>query len=278
MLHREHVLIRQQSYYIKFKPKDKKMIGAIIGDIIGSRHEFNNTRHKNFELFTSDSTFTDDTVLTIATAQSLLTNMNFEYHYRSFARAYPGRAYGIMFSKWVSSSSMGPYNSYGNGSAMRVSPVAYFSKSTDQVLKLASATALPTHNHPEGVKGAQATAMAIFLALQGRTTEDIKHYIADAFCYNMNFKLDDIREDFQFDETCQGTVPAALQAVFESISYEDAIRNAISIGGDSDTIACIAGGFAEAVWGVPDDLKLKVNEFLPPEFLKISKQFYSSIF
>ncbi len=249
------------------------MLGAIIGDVIGSQYEFNNVKSKNFELFTDQCTFTDDTVLTIATAYSLLKNVNFAESYRSFTRKYPHRDYGGMFLQWTMSENMGPYNSFGNGSAMRVSPVSYFARSEDQVLKLAKETAMSTHNHPEGIKGAQATAMAIYLARQKRTFKDIKYYITDAFNYNLNFKLDDIRDDYQFDETCQGTVPYALQAVFESVSFEDAIRNAISIGGDSDTIACIAGGFAEAAYGAPDELKKAASQYLPDEFRQIILHF-----
>lgn len=239
------------------------MLGAIIGDVIGSIYEHNNIKTKEFELINVNCRFTDDTILTLAVAQGLMkSNINNEESVKSNVRdsiieictSYPNAGYGGRFRKWLQSQDHTSYNSYGNGSAMRVSPVAWVSDDLDMVLRLAKNTAEVTHNHPEGIKGAQAVATAILLARQNKNIEKIREYIEENF-YGLDFTLDEIRESYTFDVSCQGSVPQAIVAFLESISFEDAIRNAISIGGDSDTIAAIAGSIAEAYYGVPDYLK-----------------------
>jgi len=255
------------------------MIGAIAGDIIGSRFEFNNYKGKDFKLFNSESAFTDDTVLTIAIADVLM-NSTFAfsediadslYHWGSL---YPGYNYGSGFGWWLLSKDRQPYNSFGNGAAMRVSPVGFIYDTLSEVLLIAEQTAKVTHNHPEGIKGAQATASAICLARQGETKEYIKEYIVKTFGYDLDRKLDDIRPVYRFNETCQGTVPEAIIAFMESVNYEDAIRNAISIGGDSDTLACITGGIAQAYYNyIPDNILKVTKQCLTEPMLGILHQF-----
>jgi len=232
------------------------MLGAIIGDIVGSIYEFNNHRSKDFELFQQHSRFTDDTILTIATADALMTDQDFAGKYRSYGRKYPS-SYGSMFKQWIHDDSKGPYNSFGNGSAMRVSPVAWAFDTEEEVLAMAEATAIVTHDHPEGIKGAQATALAILWARHGKTPNQIVSDIETTFGYDISTPIDEIREFYEFDVTCQGTVPEALRCFVEAEDFEDAIRNAISIGGDSDTLAAITGSIAEATWGVPEEIKVE---------------------
>lgn len=253
------------------------MLGAIIGDMAGSRFEFNNCRRKDFgELLDKEKCyFTDDTIMTLAIARALLDsykvyrNTDLEELKRNtiemmktLGNMYPKGGYGLSFLKWLISSDSKPYYSFGNGSAMRVSPVAYVAKSLKEVKSLAETVTSVTHNHPEGIKGAEATAVAIFLANSGDyDIPDIKKYI-EQYYYKNNFTLDEIRDTNLFNETCQVTVPQALQAFYESKNFEDSIRNAISIGGDSDTIACITGSIAEAFYGIPKDLEKKALSFL----------------
>ncbi|MBN2072720.1 MAG: ADP-ribosylglycohydrolase family protein [Actinobacteria bacterium] len=251
------------------------MLGAIVGDIIGSVYEFNNIKTVDFPLLTEESCFTDDTVLTVATADCILNGGNYADYYRKYYRMYPQRGYGGNFHIWGSSDSMGPYNSYGNGSAMRVSPVGFAYKTIEEVLAEAKRSAEVTHNHPEGIKGAQATAAAVYLARTGAGKEKIKEYIAGNFGYDLDDTIERIREVYGFNETCQGSVPQAIMVFLESCSYEDAVRKAVSIGGDSDTIACIAGGIAEAYYGgVPEDIKSKVLLKLDRNMIKIINKFY----
>jgi ADP-ribosylglycohydrolase len=251
------------------------MLGAIAGDIIGSAYEWDNCRNKNFPLFSRKSDFTDDTVMTIATADVIIKHGDYAKAYKEYGRAYPGRGYGGRFGWWLGSKDSKPYNSYGNGSAMRVSPVGYAFDTLEEVLEEAKRSAEVTHNHPEGIKGAQAAAAAIFLARTGKGKEEIKEYIEGTFHYNLSRKLDDIRPEYEFDETCQGSVPEAIMSFLESENFEDAIRNAISIGGDSDTIACITGGIAEAYYGgVPREIAEKVMQILDERFNRVLKQFY----
>lgn len=247
------------------------MIGAIYGDIIGSIYEWNNIKSKEFDFLNPRSFFTDDTVMTIAVGLAL-TECKGEYgklsehaieYMQMLGKKYPDAGYGGHFGMWLISADPQPYNSYGNGAAMRVSPVAYFADTLDDVKKLSYAVTSVSHNHPEGIKGAEATAVAIFLALQGKTKEEIKNYIVKNY-YPLKFTLDEIRPTYTFDVSCQGSVPQALEAFFESNDFEDAIRNAISIGGDSDTIAAITGGVAEAYYGVPDEIKHFAGEKLGP--------------
>jgi ADP-ribosylglycohydrolase len=250
------------------------MLGAMIGDIVGSVYEWQNIKTTDFRLFKPNCTFTDDTVLTAATAQSLMTDGDYAKAYRDFARRYSDRGYGGNFSRWVWSEDPQPYNSWGNGSAMRVSPVGFAFDTVDEVLAEAKRSAEVTHNHPEGVKGAQATALAIFLARQRLDKPVIRQEVAGRFGYDMSRTLEDIRPGYRFDVSCQGSVPEAIIAFLESENYEDAIRKAVSLGGDSDTIACITGGIAEAFYGgVQEDIAEEGKRFLPEEFIRIVDAF-----
>lgn len=231
------------------------MLGAIVGDIVGSVYEFDNRKTKDFPLFTPESEFTDDTILTIAVADVILQGGSYSEAFKTYYHRYPNPmgSYGARFAAWAESSSLEPYHSFGNGSAMRVSPVGFACDSLEAVLQEAERSAAATHNHPEGIKGAQATAAAIFLARTGHSKADIKTYIETQFGYSLHRSLDEIRPHYRFNESCQGTVPEAITAFLESIDFEDAIRNAVSLGGDSDTLTCITGGIAHAFYGdVPD--------------------------
>jgi len=251
------------------------MLGAIIGDIVGSRFEWHNHRNKDFELFTKDCFFTDDSVMTIAIAKSIIESSKDINKLGKFAiknmqelgRAYPNRGYGGHFGMWLYEDDPKPYNSFGTGSAMRVSPCGFAASSIEEAIALSKAVTEVTHNHIEGIKGAEATAVAIFLAKSGKTIDEIKEYINEHY-YKIDFTLDEIRDTYQFNETCQNTVPQALEAFFESTSFEDAIRNAISVGGDSDTLAAITGGIAEAYYGIPKDIKDKVLEYLDEKLIE----------
>lgn len=225
------------------------MLGAIAGDIIGSVYEWNNIKSKKFDLFSPEAFFTDDSVLTVALAEAILNKDDYGQVMKKYYSRYPSAGYGISFHKWASEPASTPYNSWGNGSAMRTSPVGYAFENLNDVLLKAEYYASFTHNHPEGVKGAQATSASIFLARNGVSKEEIKSYITKQFKYDLTKSIDEIRPDYEFDVSCQGTVPQAITAFIESESYEDAIRNAISIGGDSDTLSCITGGIAEAFYG-----------------------------
>jgi ADP-ribosylglycohydrolase len=250
------------------------MIGAIAGDIIGSVYEHYPIKIKDFPLFQSQCRFTDDTVLTIAIAKAILDDGNYLKAVLEFGRKYPHAGYGGSFFHWLHSSEPKPYNSWGNGFAMRVSPVGIAFDSVDEVLQEAVRTAEISHNHPEGVKGAQATALAVFLA---RTTRDktlIRQTLANRFGYDLDRTVEEIRPSYGFDVSCQGTVPQAIISFLESTSYEDAVRNAISLGGDSDTLGCITGGIAEAYYGfVPFHVKEKVKEHLTSDLWEIVEQF-----
>ena len=250
------------------------MLGSIIGDIVGSVYEFNNLRSKEFVLFDNRSTFTDDSVLTFATAKVLLQGSDYTKTYQDFSRHYPGRGYGGHFGLWIYSDKPLPYNSFGNGSAMHVSPVGFAFHTLEETLKEAKRSAVVTHNHPEGIKGAQAVACAIFLARKGESKANIKREITSRFEYDLSRPIDLIRQVNQFDETCQGSVPEAISAFLESTDFEDAIRNAISIGGDSDTIACITGGIAQAYYrDIPEWIAQEAILHLPPEFKQLLNKF-----
>ncbi|MDY6866478.1 MAG: ADP-ribosylglycohydrolase family protein [Chloroflexota bacterium] len=254
------------------------MLGAMIGDIVGSVYEWHNIKTTDFVLFKSDSTFTDDTVLTAATTHALMTDGDYTAAYQDFARRYPGRGYGGNFSRWIWAEDPQPYNSWGNGSAMRVSPVGFAFDTAEKVLAEAERSAAVTHNHPEGIKGAQATALAILLARQGTSQSDIRREIAVRFDYDLDRKLDDIRPGYALDVSCQGSVPESIIAFLESESYEDAIRKAISLGGDSDTIACITGGIAEAYYGgVPKEIAAEGRARLSGELVQIIEDFWEFI-
>ena len=253
------------------------MIGAIAGDVIGSVFEFNNVKSTDFELFSAGSTYTDDTVLTVAVADCILNNKNYAAAFKEYGLRYPDGGYGGRFLQWLHSESSEPYNSYGNGSAMRVSPVGWAYDRLEEVLEEAERSAAVTHNHPEGIKGAQAVAAAILMARQGGSKEEIRGYVEAQFAYNLGQTLEEIRPHYRFDETCQGSVPQTIIAFLESEDFEDAVRKAVSIGGDSDTIACITGAIAQAYYGaVPPSIEKRVRELLPAELLAVVEDFERS--
>ncbi len=256
------------------------MLGAIIGDVVGSRFEWHNNRNKNFDFLTHKCFFTDDSVMSLAVAKAILncngnyTNLSAEAvaAMQSVGRPYPSCGYGGSFYNWMYSDSPKPYGSYGNGAAMRVSACGFVARSLEEAIELSRKVTEITHNHPEGIKGAEATAVAIYMARTGSSLLDIQDYINKHY-YKINFKLDDIRDTYEFNETCQDTVPQALEAFFESTSFEDAIRNAISIGGDSDTLGAIVGGIAEAYYGIPTDIRSHALTFLDDTLLEILTDF-----
>ncbi|MFN7998981.1 MAG: ADP-ribosylglycohydrolase family protein [Bryobacteraceae bacterium] len=231
------------------------MIGAIAGDIIGSIYEEYGIKTKEFPLFDSSCRFTDDTVLTVAAAKAVLTGGDYGRAFLEYYWRYPNAGFGGGFHIWARSLELKPYGSFGNGSAMRVSPVGWAFEDLETVLAEARRTAEVTHNHPEGIKGAQATAAAVFLARKRVRKDDIRTYIQREFEYDLRPSLDLIRPAYEFDVTCQGTVPAALISFLESNDFEDAIRNAVSLGGDSDTLACITGSVAGAFYDVPSEVQ-----------------------
>lgn len=251
------------------------MLGAIVGDIIGSVYERRWIKTKDFPLFDPECVFTDDTVLTVAVADCVMHNRDYTDTFHRYFNRYPWSGYGMMFIQWAARKERNPYNSFGNGSAMRVSPVGFAYRTLDDVLEQARRSAEVTHNHPEGIKGAQATAAAVFMARKGHHKTDIKRYIETTFAYDLNRHINDIRPEYRFDATCQGSVPESIIAFLDSTDYEDAVRNAVSLGGDADTMACIAGGIAQAYYGgVPeeiakqaralldDDLRFMVDKFM----------------
>jgi ADP-ribosylglycohydrolase len=248
------------------------MIGAIAGDMLGSLYERYPIKHKDFDLLVSG--FTDDTVLTVAVADAILSGGDLAEFIKRYAQLYPHAGYGGTFRKWMWSWENKPYNSFGNGSAMRVSPVGFAFNTASDVLNYAKRSAEVTHNHPEGIKGAQATALAIFLARKGKTKENIQEEISTRFGYDLDRNLDAIRPNYRFDVSCQGSVPESIIAFLESSSYVDAVKNAISLGGDSDTMACIAGGIAQAYYKhIPADIISKVWEKLPTDLLAVIDRF-----
>lgn len=245
------------------------MLGACAGDIIGSRFEYNNIKNKKFALFSENSHFTDDTVMTLAVAKGI---MDSGFHYWNLKRKtvaamkkigleYPNCGYGTYFNCWLYEKKPKPYNSYGNGAAMRISAVGFAAKNLDEVKKMSAIITGVSHNHPEAIKGAEATASCVWMAKNGYSMDSMKKYVQAKY-YPLDFTLDSIRYSYSYHLECQETVPQALEAFFESESFEDAIRNAISIGGDSDTIAAIAGGVAEAYYGVPEIIEEKVYDIL----------------
>jgi type I restriction enzyme M protein len=279
------------------------MIGAIVGDIAGARFEFDNHKSKAFDLFVScgklngsvddnlktmlnSSTYSDDSVMTLAIAKAILLWKEMESltyqdlsqlavaSMREFGKMYPLAGYGGTFELWLHDETMGPYNSWGNGAAMRVSACGWAGRTLDEVKAMSRAVTEVTHNHLEGIKGAEATAVATFLARTGKSKEEIRSVIVRDY-YPLDFTLDEIRPDYEFDVSCQGSVPQAIEAFMESTSFEDAIRNAVSIGGDSDTIAAICGTVAGAFYGVPDDIRTKAAAFLPSHLLETLHSFES---
>lgn len=245
------------------------MIGAIIGDIVGSRFEWNNIKSRDFAFFHEDCHFTDDSVMTLAIGEALLESTQCDIPLNTLAvqkmqeygRRYRRAGYGGLFRRWLKASSPQPYGSFGNGSAMRVSAVGHVANSPEQLKELSFRVTAVTHDHAEGLKGAEATAMAIYLARTGSSPEQIREHICQHY-YAIDFTLDSIRPTYTFDATCQGSVPQALQCFFESTGFEDCIRNAISLGGDCDTTAAIAGSVAAACYGVPGHLRNKALTYL----------------
>lgn len=249
------------------------MIGAIAGDIIGSVHEGRCTKRKDFPLFARDAHFTDDTVLTVAIAAAILQDGNYLGCVRDFGRRYPRAGYGGTFVHWLLGDDPAPYNSWGNGSAMRVGPVGFAFDSEVAVLREAGASAAITHDHPEGIKGAQATALAIFLARNGASRETIRTRISTDFGYDLTRSVEEIRPGYAFDVSCQGSVPESIIAFLDVDSWEDAVRNAVSLGGDADTMACIAGAIAEAHFGLPEAIRDRALAMLPPDLRRVAEEF-----
>ena len=259
------------------------MYGAILGDMIGAPYEFDRGRKtKVFPLFISDSQFTDDTVMTLAVAEALMDSRGSSddgirtaliEKMQKWGRRYPHAGYGGMFAQWLRTPSPRPYGSYGNGSAMRVSAAGWLYDTLEETRRIARLTAEVTHNHPEGIKGAEATAAAIFLARTGEDKERIRAYITDQFGYDLSRTCDEIRPAYHHVESCQQTVPEALTAFLEGTSFEDVIRTAVSLGGDCDTLTCIAGGVAEAFYGVPEELKAECRARLPQDLLEVLDRF-----
>lgn len=255
------------------------LLGAICGDIIGSWYEFASTKDYNFQLFTDRSKFTDDTVCSIGVADALIHQEPFEGRLQYWCRKYPRAGYGGMFISWIYSDTMEPYNSWGNGSAMRVSAVGAYAKSLDDAIYLAKKSAEITHNHPEGVKGAQATALAIHLALTGKSKDEIKEAIAEKFAYDLNRKYADIQPQYGFDVSCQESVPESIIAFLESDDYESAIRKAIAFGGDADTMGAITGGIAAAFYGeIPSHILNECLNRLPDEMKDVINKFNNIIY
>lgn len=259
------------------------MLGAIIGDIVGSRWEFNPTNDYNFEWLSAENNFTDDTICTVAVADALLNGKDFGEAIHEWCNRYPNPMgdYGGRFRRWVHSESPEPYNSFGNGSAMRVSPVGHWFETEAEVLEAAAATALPTHNHPEGIKGAQTVALAIFKAMQfnqrgyqaaSMHIDEILEACVQFSGYDINMPKSAVLN--KFDETCQGTVPVALKIIRMGSSFEDAIRLAICIGADADTLGAIVGSIAEAIWGIPLEIRVNIEKYIPDEMRSIIDSFY----
>ena len=258
-----------------------QVLGALVGDIVGSTYEFNNIKSQDFPLFPDGSRFTDDSVMTLAVAQALMDAMYcgqpistaLVHRMQELGNRYPGAGYGGLFSAWLGSANPAPYNSWGNGSAMRVSPVGWVANSLEAAEFLAAETAKVTHNHGEGIRGAQAVAGCIVLARQGASNEQIRTYLRERIGYNLDFTLDQIRPSYTFDVSCQGSVPQAVMAFLEGAHFEDVVRKAVSLGGDSDTIAAIAASLAHARFGVPDALAASVRALLTPDLLVINDEF-----
>ncbi len=254
------------------------MIGAIIGDIVGSVYEWKRIKTKSFEFFNDKGVITDDSVCTAAVADALLHDRSPAPTLQEWCRRYPDESYGGSFRSWIWMDPPQPYNSFGNGAAMRVSPAAYLNRdSLSAALDSSDLVTAVTHNHPEGLKGARATVHAIWLAFQGEPAPAIRSAIAAAYDYDLNRTVDDIRPGYKFNEICQTTVPEAITCALESDSFEDAIRNAISLGGDSDTLAAIAGPIAEALHGIPTHIQTKAEaRYIPADILCMVREMYGT--
>lgn len=263
------------------------MYGAISGDMIGAPYEFDRgDKTKDFPLFSRYSQFTDDTVMTIAVAEALMDTIGKSDEYikaelvqsiKKWGRKYPGAGYGFRFDHWLHSEAVTPYGSYGNGSAMRASASGWLYSTLEETRHMARLTAEVTHNHPEGIKGAEATASAIYMSRLGRSKAEIKAYIIREFGYDLSRTCDEIRPGYRHVESCQKTVPEAITAFMEGNDFEDVIRTAVSLGGDCDTLTCIAGSMAEAFFGIPDFIKEECRKRLPTDMILICDRFYKTV-
>jgi ADP-ribosylglycohydrolase len=255
-----------------------KMLGALVGDIIGSVYEFHNTKSTDFELFHGASKYTDDSVMTLAVAKWLVEDEAHTLHYliycmQELGNRHPYAGYGGHFYGWLAKDNPQPYNSWGNGAGMRVSPVGLYAKTLDEALALAALTASVSHNHPEGVKGAQAIATSMFLCKQGKSKEEIKDYVESTFGYNLHRTIAEIRPWYEFDVSCQGSAPEAIIAFLEGNSFEEVIRLAISLGGDSDTIGAMAGAIAACMYSIPDEIAERCDKILTEDLRDIKDRF-----
>lgn len=254
------------------------VLGAVCGDMIGSCYEFHTTKDVGFELFTRWSRCTDDSVCTVAVADAILQDLPFDVALRYWCLKYPRAGYGGSFRRWIVTSALGPYNSWGNGSAMRVSPAGAWAHSLDDALRLAWESAEVTHNHPEGIKGAQAVAAAIFLALTGHSKQEIKEEIVRRFGYDLDRRYEDIQPDYSFDVSCQGSVPEAIICFLKSEDYESAVRLAVAMGGDADTMGAIAGSIAAAYYGrIPEHILREALPRIPKDMMGVIEEFNARI-
>lgn len=258
------------------------MLGAIVGDIVGSIYEFAPTKSVNFDFFTPWSKFTDDTVMTLAVAKWLMEDDAHTPSYLIFCMqelgaAYPGAGYGARFAGWLCEDDPQPYNSWGNGAGMRVSPVGLYAKTLDEALALAAVTASVSHNHPEGVKGAQAIAACMFLCRQGKTKAEIKEFIEKTFFYNLDRTIAEVRPCYEFDVSCQGSVPESIMAFLEGSSFEEVVRLAVSLGGDADTQGCMAGAIAACMYPIPEDIVTMCDSILTDDLREIQDKFIEFI-
>jgi ADP-ribosylglycohydrolase len=250
------------------------MLGAIVGDIVGSPFEARPIKSRDFELLTPYSRFTDDTVLTVAVADWILNGGELQAMFHDYVDRYPSAGYGAYFLRWCMRRDNEPYNSWGNGSAMRVAPVGYVHDSLEEILAAAETSASVTHNHPDGIRGAQAVAGCIYLCRVGKTKAEVKSFVEDRIGYDLSRALDEIRPGYDFDLSCEGSVPESIVAFLESTDFESAIRNAISLGGDADTMACIAGGIAEPFYrGVPAAIADQAMSYLDDDLIEVIREF-----
>ena len=260
------------------------MYGAILGDMIGAPYEFDRGKKKtkDFPLFIPRSHYTDDSAMTIAVAEALMDSRGrpdeevrkaLVDSMQRWGTRYPNAGYGGMFYRWLHSKNPQPYGSYGNGSAMRASSAGWLFDSFDETWRKAKLTAEVTHNHPEGIIGAECVATVIWLARHGKSKEEIRAFVTDTFGYDLSRTCDEIRPGYRFDVSCQGTVPEAVTAFLEGTDFEDVIRTAVSLGGDCDTLTCIAGGMAEAMYGVPEELKAECRKRLEPDMVEVLDRF-----
>ncbi len=248
------------------------MIGAIIGDIVGSIYERNNHRSKDFQLFSYRCTFTDDTVLTVGVAEALMNEQDFRKHLHKWGRKYPRAGYGRNFKKWIKSDNPKPYGSYGNGSAMRVSPVGMVFDTMEETLRVAEESAVVSHNHPDGINGAKAVAGSIYLARTGGSKQDIQEFV-ETLGYPVDFELDELQRSYRFNSSCAGSVPQAIYCFLISEDFEDTLRTSVSIGGDTDTICAVSGAIAEGYHGIPEWIEEEAMSRLPQDMVDVIEDF-----